>query len=78
MLLKNAVFVILILVCYPVSFTLIDTNNNVGYLFFVLASGSHYKESNLSSIRTVVMDEEDMRPGHCLQSVHCVPFDTVY
>jgi len=33
-----------------------------------------YKESNITSIRSPVVDEERMRSGHWLELVFCVPF----
>jgi len=40
----------------------------------VLASETRHKGSNAPSVRSSVMDEERMRPGHWLGLKLCVPF----
>jgi len=43
----------------------------------VLASDSWIKDSNAPFVRSPVVDEEWMRPGHWFRLVLCVPFSAV-
>jgi len=43
----------------------------------MLASENWHEGSNTPSVRSPVMDEERMRPGHWLGLVHCVPFSAL-
>ena len=69
------IFALVNISCNSVLFMIYDVT--VATLILVLVLESQHKSSTVSSIRSLVVGEERMRPGRCLGSVLCVTFSVL-